>query len=210
MPRRVSEVSRQRRRGATKVSLPHLRHNRSFRNEAGATKLMRNVRLSRGLGGGREVVRRDGGGGRRKSVQGRGGRACPRSYESSYLSKNVSRWRGHNGSTISTLIFTRIERRSVGPGLWMYQCKERAGAIRLGRGVAGHGVDKTANGAWVGRWEGERELPIPRTQTKNKIASAHQGQSSGGRPAEHGRRQAQQNQRRVDSGTARRTKAATM
>ena len=99
---------------------------------------------------------------RRKSVQGRGGRACPRSYESSYLSKNLFRWTRDDDSTKTSIAFafTRIERRSVGP-LLLYQCEERTVAIRLGRGVAGHGVDETANDAWVGRWEGERELPIP-------------------------------------------------
>ena len=81
--------------------------------------------------------------------------------------------------TIRALIFTRLERRSDGPGLWVYQCKERAVAIRLGRGVAGHGVDRTANNAWVGRWEGERELPIPRTQTKIKSRQRTKGKVVG-------------------------------
>ena len=63
--------------------------------------------------------------------------------------------------------------------MWVYQCKERTVAIRLGRGVAGHGVDKTANGAWVGRWEGERELPIPRTQTKIKSRQRTKGKVAG-------------------------------
>ena len=125
-------------------------------------------------------MRRDGwGGGRRQSVHGRGGRACPRSYESSYLSKNLFHWPGHHNRTIKALIFTRSERRSDGPGMWVNQSEERAVAKRLGRWGAGQGVDNTANNAWVGRWEGERELPIPRTQTKIKSRQRTKGKVVG-------------------------------
>ena len=66
-------------------------------------------------------------------------------------------------------------------------------------------------------WGGGREnvsCPYHELRHEKKKTSAHQGQSSGGRPAHHGRRRADRldrhNQRRVECGTARRTKAAAM
>ena len=147
-------------------------------------------------------------------MQGGAVAACPRSYASPYLDQSFFQCSRDLAMPFRASAFTRIKSRNRRPFFRVYQCEARPVAIRLRRGVAGHGFDEAANNTWVARWEGERELPVPRTRN-DILTSAHQGRSSAGnRPAQHGRRRVERSQelyqRRVERGTAQRTKAAAI
>lgn len=195
------------------MSLPNPLQDRNSRREALAKSLMRNMRQSRGLGGE---------GGREKRWRGTTGE-CAREGRS----RNDHDRANHRTSVRSSFVGVetttapagrRLSHASRGEasGPCSGRTSARIGPLRYESEEVSQDIASTRQPTAPG-WGGGREnvsCPYQELRQEKIFTSAHQGQSSGNRPAQHGRpwahRLDRQNQRRVERGTARRTKAAAM
>ena len=174
MPRRVSEVSRRRRRGATKMSLPNFLRDRNSRPEALAKSVMRNMKQSRGLGGGR---------GREKRWRGTTGE-CAREGRSRNDHDRASRRTSVRSSFVGAETMKAPSRRffshalrgdASGPGFG--RASARVGLLRYESEEVSQDIASTRQPTAPG-WGGGREnvsCPSQELRQEKIFTSAHQG-----------------------------------